>query len=61
MFIIRRLRNKRLSIFLSKVYGYRAGGGAWPEWNSSDTEAFIKVKKALLELSFNHTVEEEFL
>lgn len=47
--------------FLSKVYGYRAGGGAWPEWNSSDTEAFIKVKKALLELSFSHTVEEEFL
>lgn len=31
--------------FLSKVYGYRAGGGAWPEWNSSDTEAFIKIKR----------------
>lgn len=31
------------------------------KWNSSDTEAFIKVKKALLELSFSHTVEEEFL
>ena len=47
--------------FLSKVYGYGVGGGAWPEWNPSYTEAFIKVKKALLELSFSHTVEEEFL
>ena len=49
------------SSFLSRVYGYEAGCGIWPEWNSSDTEAFIKVKKALLELSFSHTVEEEFL
>ncbi len=47
--------------FLSKVYGYKAGVGAWPEWDSRDTEVFIKVKKALLELSFSHTVEEEFL
>lgn len=47
--------------FLSKLYGYTARCGIWPEWNSSDTEAFIKVKKALLELSFSHTVEEEFL
>ena len=47
--------------FLSEVYGYMARGGAWPEWSYGDTEVFIKVKKALLELSFGHTVEEEFL
>lgn len=47
--------------FLSKVYGYGAGGGMWPEWDSSDTEAFIKVKKALLELSSGGYIEEELL
>lgn len=47
--------------FLSKVYGYGAGSGIWPEWNSNDTEAFIKVKKALLELSFGGYIEEEEL
>lgn len=27
-------------------------GGAWPEWNSSDTEAFIKVKKGSIGIIF---------
>lgn len=36
-------------LFCSKVYGYEALDGSWPEWRDGDNEAPIKIVKAIRE------------